>query len=182
MHTNKIKSLIWVIASVTAGTALYILLLTHWTYWWHILQHWIQGTSLKNFQFWILAVSIIFDLVLIFKLIASYGMFKLKSWGRTLALYVLSVDFLIRLAGFINVLTYPRRHPEMIQRFNEMKSMPGWRVVAMRSLIPSCVIGLLSLISVIILMIKPVRNAFKRIGLEANKSENAREAATDRQG
>jgi len=172
MHTNKIKSLIWVIAAVTAGTALYILLPTHWKYWWRTLQYWIQGGDpYKNFPFWVLPVSITFDLVLIFKLIASYGMFKLKSWGRVLALYAFSADFLFRLAGFINVLTYPRRHPEMIQRFNEMKSVPGWRVVATRSLIPSYIIGLLSLISVIILMTRPVRQAFKSIAIEGEISE-----------
>ena len=174
MHMDKTKSLIWVIASVTAGTALYILLPGHWKYWWYMLQSWIQdGNPFRNFPFWVLPAGIIFDLVLIFKLIASYGMFKLQSWGRTLALYVLSVDFLLRLAGFINVLTYPSRHPEMIQRYNEMNSMPGHVTIITGSLIPSYIIGLLSLICGILLMTKPVRNTFRRIALEADKPESA---------
>jgi len=173
MHVNKTKSLIWVIASFTAGTALYILLPSHWKHWWHMLQLWIQeGNPFKSFPFWVLPAGIIFDLVLIFKLIASYGMFKLQSWGRTLAIYVLSVDFLLRLAGFINVLTYPSRHPEMIQRYNEMKSMPG-HVTITGSLIPSYIIGLLSLISVIILITRPVKERFIRAPVGAHKSESA---------
>jgi hypothetical protein len=170
---SKTKLLIWVIASVTAVTALYILLSSHWKYWWYMLQSWIQdGNPFKNFPFWVLPAGIIFELILIFKLIASYGMFKLQSWGRTLAIYVLSADFLLRLAGFINVLTYPSRHPEMIQRYNEMKSMPG-HVTITGSLIPSYIIGLLSLISVIILIIRPVKERFRKIAIEADKSESA---------
>jgi hypothetical protein len=171
---NRTRLLIWGIASVTAGTALYVLLPTHWKHWWRMLQLWIQGGSppFKNFPFWVLPAGIIFDLVLIFKLIASYGMFKLQSWGRTLAIYVLSADFLLRLAGFINVVTYPSRHPEMIQRYNEMKSMPGHGTIT-ASLIPSYIIGLLSLISVIILVTRPVKERFVRAPVEAHKSENA---------
>ena len=175
MHMNKTRLLIWGVASVTAGTALYVLLPTHWKHWWHMLQLWIQeGNPFKNFPFWILPAGIVFDFILIFKLITSYGMFKLQSWGRTLAIYVLSADFLLRLAGFINVQTYYWRHPEMIQRYNEMKSMasPGHFTITI-SYIPSYIIGLLSLISVIILIIRSVKKRFRRIAGEVHKSESA---------
>ena len=171
---DKTKSLIWAIGSVTAVTALYILLPSHWKHWWYTLQSWIQeGNPYKNFPFWVLPAGIIFDLILIFKLIASCGMFKLQSWGRALAIYVLSADFLLRLAGFINVLTYISRHPEMIQRYNEMKSMPGHITIITGSLIPSYIIGLLSLISAIILITRPVKERFIRAPVEARKSESA---------
>ena len=174
MHMDKTKSLISVIASITAVTALYIMLPSHWKHWWHMLQFWIQGDSpFRGFPFWVLPAGIIFDLILIFKLIASCGMFKLQSWGRALAIYVLSADFLLRLAGFINVVTYPSRHPEMIQRYNEMKSMPGHVSVETGSLIPSYIIGLLSLVSVIVLITRPVKERFVRAQVEAQKSENA---------
>ncbi len=173
MHIIKIRSLIRVIALVTAGTALYILLPGHWKYWWHMLQSWIlEGNPFKNSPSWVLPVGIIFELVLIFKLIASYGLFKLQSWGRTLGIYVLSADFLLRLGGFINVLTYSSRHPEMIQRYNEMKSMPG-HVTITGSLIPGYIIGLLSLISVMILISGPVKERFRNIATEAYESESA---------
>jgi hypothetical protein len=171
---DKTKSLISIIASIAAVTALYIMLPSHWKHWWHMLQLWIQGDSpFGGFPFWVLPAGIICDLILIFKLIASYGMFKLQPWGRILAIYVLSADFLLRLAGFINVLTYPSWHPEMIQRYNEMKSMPGHVSVETGSLIPSYIIGLLSLVSVIVLITRPVKERFVRAPVEAQKSENA---------
>jgi hypothetical protein len=174
---NKDKLLIWGIVSVTAGTALYDLLPTHWKYWWDMLQLWIQvGNPFKSFPFWILPGAVFLDLILIFKLIASYGLFRLQTWGWTLAICVLSTDFIIRLAGFINVQTYSWRHPEMIQRHKEMlESMAsqGDIQTITISLIPGYIIGLLSLISVIILIIKPVKKNFRRIAGEAYKSESA---------
>jgi hypothetical protein len=174
---NKSKSLIWLIASLTAGTALYVILPTYWKYWWQMLQLWIQGDNpYRDFPFWVLPVGIVFDLILVFKLIAAYGMFKFKHWGRTLAIYVLSGDFLLRLAGFINSVTYHWRHPEMVQRHKEMlesmASQGGIQIITI-SLIPGYIIGLLSLISVIILIIRPVKERFKGIPVETHKSENA---------
>ena len=174
---NKSKSLIWVIASVTAGTALYVILPTYWKYWWQMLQLWIHGDNpYRDFPFWVLPVGIVFDLILVFKLIAAYGMFKLQHWGRTLAIYVLSADFFLRLAGFIDRVIYNWRHPEMIQHYNEWKesmaSQGGIQIITI-SLIPGYIIGLLSLISVIILIIRPVKQKFKRVPLETHRSESA---------
>ncbi len=174
---NKTRLLIWGIASATAGTALYILLPKHWRYWWDMLQFWIQGYHpYKNLPSWVFPGVILFDLILIFKLIASYGMCKFRSWGRTLAIYVLSADFLLRLAGFINMLTYPSRHPEIIQRYNETKSMPGNVTITM-SLIPGYVIGLLSLICVIILIMRPVKERFGKTAIQTDKSGCAQQIA-----
>jgi hypothetical protein len=106
-------------------------------------------------------------------MIASYGLFKFQSWGRTLAIYVLSTDFLIRLAGFINMVTYHWRHPEMIQRYKEWMATHEQVQRITISLIPGYIIGLLSLISVIILIIRPVKERFVRVSVEALKSENA---------
>jgi len=172
---NKTKLLIWVIALVTGGTALYVLLPTHWKHWWHMLQLWVREEgAVNNFPFWVLTAGIILDLLLILKLVAAYGLFRLQAWGRALALYVLSAEFLFRLAGFINVLTYDWRYPEMIRRHNEMKSMTllGEGTITV-SLIPSYIIGLLSLISVIILMIRPIKERFRTIAGEAYKSGSA---------
>ncbi len=176
MHINKSKFLIWLIASVTAGTALYDILPTYWQYWWHMLQLWIQGNNpYRDFPFWVLPVGIVFDLILVFKLIAAYGMFKFKHWGRILAIYVLSADFLLRLAGFINRVTYYWRHPEMVQRHKEMLESAlsqGYVEVTTISAIPGYIVGLLSLISIIILITGPVKERFRRIPIET-KSESA---------
>jgi hypothetical protein len=53
-----------------------------------------------------------------------------------------------------------------------MKSMSGY-VVTSVSLIPSYFIGLLSLLSVIILFTRPVKNLFSRIDLNIDKSKTA---------
>jgi hypothetical protein len=174
---NKTKVLIWGVASVTAGTALYVLFPTHWRHWWYMLQSWIQGDNpYKSFPFWILPAEIFFDLILLFMLIASYGMFRLQSWGRTLAIYVLSADFLLRLAGFINVQTYYWRHPEMVQRHKEiLESALSQGAVQMKiiSAIPGYIVGLLSLASVIILIVRPVKQEFRRVATQEEKGESA---------
>jgi hypothetical protein len=169
---NKTRLLIWGIASVTAGTALYVLL-PIWKHWWYILQFWIQGGNpYKDFPFWVLPGQVLLDLMLMLKLIASYGMFRFQSWARTLAIYVLSADFLLRLAGFINVHTYYWRHPEMVQRHKEMFESAlsrGYVFEFTISLIPGYIIGLLSLISVIILILRPVNERFgKEIMIDQN--------------
>jgi hypothetical protein len=161
--TGKTRLLIWGIASVTAGTALYRLFPTKWRHWWYTLQFWIQGDNpYQSLPFWILPGEIFFTLILIFKLIASYGMFRFQSWGRTLAIYVLSVDFIIRLAGFINGQTYYWRHPEMMQRYKEWIASHREVLTFTYSFIPGYIIGLLSLICVLILTMKPVRERFGR--------------------
>ena len=174
MHMNKTGSLIWLIASITAASAFYIALPSHWIHWWYELQLWIQGGNpYKSFPFWVLPSVVFFDLILIFKLIASYGLFKFQCWGRSLAIYVLSADFLLRLAGFINVSTYYWRHPEMIQRHKEWMATHEHVQRITISLIPGYIIGLLSLIFVIILIIRPVKERFVRASVEAHKSESA---------
>jgi hypothetical protein len=173
MDMNKHKLLVWGVASVTAATALYVLLPTYWKSWWDVLLLWIQdGNPFRSMPIWVLSSWIIFDLILIFKLIVSYGMFKLQPWGRTLAIYVLSADFLLTLAGFINALTYHWRHPEMIQLYDEMKSMASPGDIHTISSIPGYIIGLLSLISAFILLTGPVRKRFTGIAPEANRSKN----------
>jgi hypothetical protein len=170
---NKTRLLIWMIASVAAGTVFYDLL-PDWRHWWYVLQIWIQGENpYKSFPFWVLPGTIFLNLVLVFKLIASYGLFRFRSWGRTLAIYILSTDFISRLAGFVNVQTSHWRHPELIQRYNEwVASHPNTQSITI-SFIPGYIIGLLSLISVIILMVKPVKEKFRKNAIEADRSESA---------
>jgi hypothetical protein len=171
---NKTRLLIWGIASVTAGTALYVVLPRHWKSWWSMFLLWSQEGN--PFPVWLLSVWIIFDLILLLKLIASYGLFNFRFWGRTLATYVLSADFLFRLTGFTNVQTYYWRHPEMVQRHKEMlESMLSQGAVRQTtiSFIPGYIIGLLSLISVIILIMRPVRQGFGGIAIKADKSGGA---------
>jgi hypothetical protein len=143
-----------------------------WKYRWDTIQFWIQVGNPFKIPFW-LFLWIIFEFILILKLIASYGLFRFRSWGRTLAIYILSADFISRLAGFVNVQTSHWRHPEMIQRYNEwVASHPNTQRITI-SFIPGYIIGLLSLISVIILVIKPVKEKFRKNAIKADRSESA---------
>lgn len=45
---------------------------------------------------------ILFELVLIAKLVVAYGLFRIRGWARNISVGVLSADFLMRLFGIIN--------------------------------------------------------------------------------
>ncbi len=155
----KSKFLIWMIAAVTAGAALYIGLPINCTLWWQQLQLWIQ-----DYPFWLISVAIISSLIPIFKLVAAYGLYKLRNWGRMLAIYTLSTDFLIRLAGFINQITYYWRHPEMVQRDKELlaSALANKKMAVIHiNLIPGYIIAISSLICVILLFLRPVKEVFR---------------------
>ena len=64
---------------------------------------------------------------------------------------VLSADFIIRAITFINFHTFSLRHPEI---HNEMKELlaSGWNIEQTYSMIPSSIIALISLVSVIFLI------------------------------
>jgi hypothetical protein len=154
MQMDKKILLVRAVAIVTAGTAVYLLVTGHLKYWWHLFQLFIEFPPLffHHFDPFIFLLSMVVYLIIIFKFIAAFGMFKLESWSRKLAISVLSVDFLLRLAGAINTLTWYLRHPEaqpiseIIQGFES-----GEVEVVVVSLLSSYIIGAISLIFIIIL-------------------------------
>ena len=98
---------------------------------------------------------ILFDTVVILKLVSAYGLFRIRLWGRIVAIVVLSFDFLVRLAGAINTWTYNIRHPEL-------PPIPeNTTLVEVISMWPSYIIGIISLLSVIILLSRPVKEIMK---------------------
>lgn len=103
-----------------------------------------------------MSALILFNLILLGKLLAIYGLLRFKLWGRNIAICVLTSDFLLRLAGAVNMWTFQLRHPEPPSIPASSESV----YVGTVSVIPSYVIGLLSLISVIILTRKNIREAF----------------------
>jgi hypothetical protein len=139
MKACKSKIIIWLIAAIIAGTVFYILLPNYWKR--NSLALWIQfGNQLKYLPFWKILLIILFDLILLFRLIASYGLIRLRNWGRVIAICVLSADFLFRLWAFIYGLIY----------FHTIEN----------SFIPSHLIGALSLILLVTLMRKPIKERF----------------------
>ena len=158
---RNMKYLLRIIAVVTAATAFYVLFPTYWLmrHWWQIISAYFQGVNpFQYFEFWIYPAWALMDLILIFKLISSYRLFRFRKWGRTVALYVLFSDFLLRLGGVINTWTYHFRHPELYSKLQSNPPLPEYTLTY--SMIPSYVIALLSLISVIILLSKPVKEIY----------------------
>lgn len=153
MHENRTRFLIRLIAVGTTGTALYVLLPTYWKYWWEIIGFWVrEGISpFARHASWLFPAMILFDLILLFKLVTAYGLFRLRSWAITPAICVLSLDFIFRLWGAINTWTYTLRHPEPPPIPTEGV------VVKVISMWPSYIIGAISLVSLIILFRKSVR-------------------------
>ena len=154
MHERRTRFLIRLIAVGTAGTALYVLLPTYWKYWWDIIGLWVrQGkTPFAGHASWLFPAIILFDLILLFKLVTAYGLFRLRSWAIIPAICVLSLDFILRLYGAINTWTYTLRHPEPPPIPTEGV------VVKVISYWPSYIIGAISLVSLIILSRKSVRD------------------------
>ena len=153
MQDSRIRFLIRLIALATVGTALYVLLPIYWKYWWDIIGLWVrQGkTPFAGHASWLFPSLILFDLILLFKLVVAYGLFRLRPWAITFAFWVLIFDFLLRLCGAINTWTYTLRHPEPPPIPTEgvvLKVISYW---------PSYIIGAISLVSLIILFRKSVR-------------------------
>jgi hypothetical protein len=137
----------------------------------------IQGENpFRYFQLWTYAVWFLFDITLIFKFISSYGLFRFRKWGRTVTVCALFSDFLLRLGGVINAWTYDLRHPELYAKLQSNPPLPEYAITY--SMIPSYVIALLSLISAIILLSKPVEEFFYQIHIKKllqRKHNNAHE-------
>jgi hypothetical protein len=147
---EKQKKILRIIALIIVVTVFYHLTqrpLRAWLNWWKLLFYW--------FQYSVAAHVLIFDLILFLKLIAAYGIFKIKSWGRMIALPVLAVDILFRLYGMINIYSYHLRHPQpsSIPMGQHVEIIPV-------NLTPSYIISFTSLISIIILMNKRIKTTF----------------------
>lgn len=153
MQMKKIT--IRVVAAMTAVSAIYVLFPNHWRHWFQVLRSLQSGQNpLEGFPPWYLPMSMLFDLVLIGKFIAAIGLFRIRYWGRQIALGVLSFDFLIRLYGAINAWTYPLRHPEPPAVYESEVA------VQTVNMIPSHVIAVVSLISILVLANKAMKGTF----------------------
>jgi hypothetical protein len=114
---------------------------------------------------WMVGITFFAFIILLLRPVAAYGLFYLRRWGKTLAVAIFTGDFIIRAIGFINISTYSLRHPESRQlAATIMKSIADAQARGEKthyeiiSMVPSYIIGLISLISVIILLkIKPER-------------------------
>ena len=90
------KSLVKTIAAVCALIGIYFLVLNWRGYVWH-LSELIKGQyPFVDHEIWMVVITIGATIILLLRPIAGYGLFKLKKWGKNLAVCVLATDFLGR--------------------------------------------------------------------------------------
>ncbi len=114
----------------------------------------IQFVTAGNLNDHVVQFFLFLLVVQILKVLSGSGLLFMRNWGRNLAIPVLILESLVRLAGVINYWTYALRYPEpsMIPREGTIQ--------AVISLWPGYVDFLIILISLMVLLSKPVAKAF----------------------
>ena len=158
MHMNpkSKKKLVWIIAAVTGIPGLYYLLRDPGGLFYHL--QWLINGEIPSQTIPLWATILIFLLYLVFLLrpVSAYGLFKLRTWGKSLAIGTLCLDLIIRTIGFIHVWTYYDRHPEAMKLLEEFeKSIVSGQIqhVGYVSMIPSYIIAASCIIVVVLLLL-----------------------------
>jgi hypothetical protein len=102
----------------------------------------------------ITAITIVSFIIMILRIISGYGLYRLRTWGRNLVIGVLSLEFVIRVADFINAWTYSYRPTEarkLLEQIESARALGQDIDIQYVSMIPSYIIAVICLISVIIL-------------------------------
>lgn len=100
---------------------------------------------------------VLFELVLIAKLVVAYGLLRVCSWARPVAIAVLTADFVFRASGAVTSFLVAAFVPPM-----PLPPMPKGAVTIVISMWPSYVIGIISIVSVLVLIKKPIKNLFAK--------------------
>lgn len=154
---RRSTTIIWVIAIFMAATAIYRLFRSWRWYWSFFAVSSQESYFLDHLSFWWLILIIIFELMLALKLVASYGLFRIRSWARILAIVVLLFDYASGLAGAIQMCWYtvfPIEPPPIKE---------GMSVVGFVSLWPTYIIAFMGIISVFFLTRSWIAAQFKKI-------------------
>ena len=150
---QKIRITINLAALLTAGTGFYALA-DHWPGMLDFVRFFFYflGDS-SRLPIWTPVLGIILYLTLFGKIIAAYGLFRLRKWAWKLALVVLSIDFSWHLfAAVYHFVSF---------RHSKTPPVPPGTITVTVSLWPSYIICILSLFSIILLARKPVRTVFE---------------------
>jgi hypothetical protein len=142
MHLKNKKILIRLMALVVAGSSLFVLV-PHWLSHWRLLFGMPAGVAVPDsMRLWMLTVSPDATLVLILKLVIASGLFLFAPWARKIGVWVLMIDFVLRLVGSISFWN---------SAIGEVEKINLW---------PSNIIAAISLICAIILMRRDFQNVF----------------------
>lgn len=122
---------------------------------WHYLQEhfariWTSGIFTGT-------MCVLFELVLIAKLFVAYGLLRVYSWARPLAITVLTADFVFRASGALTLFLFDAFLPATPET-----SIPDGSVTFEIPIWPSYVIAIISIASVLLLIQKPIKNLFSK--------------------
>ena len=153
------KLLVKTIAAVCALIGIYYLFLNWRGHVWYLSELYKGQYPFVDHDIWMVVITIGATIILLLRPIAGYALFRLKKWGKNLAVCVLATDFLIRGIGFIHTWTYSIRNPqqkkiaeEMLKSAKEAQARGENVHIEAVSMIPSYIIGIVSLISVVLLL------------------------------
>jgi len=120
-------------------------------YFWHQLPELFAMAG----AFWA-TLFVLVELVLIAKLVVVYGLLRVYSWVRPVAITVLTADFVFRANGAITMLfdVFVPATPETL--------IPEGTFTRIIYLWPSYLIAIISIASVLVLIQKPIRNLFAK--------------------
>jgi len=155
MNSKYRIHLIWIIAAVTALPGIYYLIRDPSGIFVH-LKWLIKGEiPSETMPLWVTIATFLMYLVEILRPISAYGLFKLRAWGKGLAIGTLSLDLSVRLVGFVNAWTYYDRHPEarkIIEELEKQIASGQAQNVKCISMVPAYLIAASCLISVLLLL------------------------------
>ncbi|MCW8869164.1 MAG: hypothetical protein OQK49_00545 [Proteobacteria bacterium] len=157
MQDQKSIGIIRILAVITVAIALYLLQAPIKTIWLELTYSYQADMNTGIFG-WDLMWMMWVALLLILMLIAAYGLFRLRTWAWMFALCVFSADLVTRLFGIFNL--WLNRQPGPPSVINDHQ---GQIVIESISLLPMYLMVALSLISIIILLQKPIKNLFSDV-------------------
>ena len=167
MHKDNKLGIIRVIAFLTIATALYELLPSLGSMRWFFAELFRGVYPTEYMPLWLIPMTILMYSVWCLKLLAGYGLLQHLSWGRFVALSALSLDFLFKLWGAVNMWTYYLRHPAPPPIPTEgmhVEHISAW---------PSYIIGMVSLVSLILLLQRRMKDRFSQSKISETVESNA---------
>ena len=105
--------------------------------------------------------TLIILIIPVLKTAVAYGIFRSKHWAWISAVVMLSVDSLFRVSGAINWIIFPILFPQTSQ-----PPISKGVITGSISILPSLVIAIISLISIFILIQKPIKNQLTEAGVD----------------
>lgn len=121
-------------------------------YFWHNLQEFFAMAG----AFWV-TFCVLVELVLIAKLFVAYGLLRVCSWARPVAITVLTADFVFHATGAVTMFLLDSFVPSM-----PASPIPEETWTMVIYLWPSYVIAIISIASVLVLIQEPIKNLFTK--------------------